>query len=100
MLSSGIYGGRTPVRRQAQMRKTRRYTAGAAGEWASNALNIDGEIQHLERVLAGEGAHSIFARTYWRERLLQAFSTPGLIPAQRERLNRLLSQLDDHSSRT
>lgn len=62
-----------------------------------NALSIDGEIHHLERVLAGEGAHSTFARTYWRDRVLQALSTPGLFPTQRERLDRLLSKIDARS---
>jgi len=53
---------------------------------------IDGAIAHLERVLDADGADSIFARTYWRSRVLQAHSTPGLIPPQRERLERLLDR--------
>lgn len=59
-----------------------------------SALGLDAEIRHLERVLRGEGAHSTFARTYWRERVLQALSTPGMIVVQRSRLNALLSQID------
>ena len=77
------------------MTKRSRYIAGAK---TYSALSIDAEIQHLERVLGGEGAHSNFARTYWRERVVQALETPGLIPAQRSRLNRLLFRIDGRSS--
>jgi len=77
------------------MTKMSRYTGGAK---PYSALSIDGEIQHLERVLGGEGAHSNFARTYWRERVVKALETPGLIPAQRARLNRLLCRIDGRSS--
>jgi hypothetical protein len=68
------------------------------GLWACNALTLDGEIEHLERALSGEGAHSTFAQTYWRERVMQALETPGLIPAQRDRLRRLLRNIDDRLS--
>jgi len=54
--------------------------------------NIDGAIAHLERVLDADGADSIFARTYWRGRVLQAQATAGLVPPQRERLERLLDR--------
>ena len=57
--------------------------------------NVDSEIDHLERALAGEGADSMFARTYWRTRLIEVKATPGLIPRQRERLDRLLTRLAD-----
>ena len=57
--------------------------------------NVDSEIDHLERVLAGEGADSMFARTYWRARVIEVRATPGLVPPQRERLERLLSRLTD-----
>ncbi|MFM0140741.1 hypothetical protein [Caballeronia grimmiae] len=53
---------------------------------------IDGAIAHLERILYADGADSIFARTYWRGRVLQAHATPGLVPPQRERLERLLDR--------
>jgi hypothetical protein len=67
------------------------------GGWGCHALTLDGEIEHLERILAGDGAHSTFARTYWRERVMQALETPGLIPAQRDRLRRLLQHIDERS---
>lgn len=54
--------------------------------------NIDEAIAHLERILGHDGAHSIFAHTYWRGRVLQVCATPGLIPPQRERLERLLDR--------
>ena len=48
--------------------------------WGLSALtrhslrNADAEIAHLEKALAADGTHSIFAQTYWRrcpyERLL------------------------------
>ena len=59
--------------------------------------NIDGEIDHLERVLAGEGADSMFGRTYWRARVIEVRAMPGLVPRQRERLERLLSRFTDDS---
>lgn len=74
------------------MTKMPRYSA---GNQLCSALSIEAEIRHLERVLGGEGAHSAFARTYWRERVLQALSTPGLISEQRERLNRLLCRIEN-----
>lgn len=54
--------------------------------------NIDSEIDRLERVLAGEGADSMFARTYWRARVIEVRGTPGLIAGQLERLERLLGR--------
>lgn len=62
--------------------------------------SVDNEIDHLERVLAGEGADSMFARTYWRARVIEVRETPGLIPRQRERLERLLSRFSDGSEET
>jgi len=76
----------------------RRASSQIRGLWACHALSLDGEIEHLERILAGEGAHSTFAQTYWRERVMQALETPGLIPAQRDRLRRLLRHIDERSS--
>jgi hypothetical protein len=55
--------------------------------------NLDTAITHLERVLCAEGADSLFAQTYWRGRVLQAYATPGLLRRQRERLQRLLDRL-------
>ncbi|WP_087086622.1 hypothetical protein [Caballeronia catudaia] len=57
--------------------------------------NVDSEIDHLERVLAGEGVDSLFGRTYWRSRVIEVQETPGLVPRQRERLKRLLSRFTD-----
>ncbi|MFP3566631.1 hypothetical protein [Paraburkholderia sp. SIMBA_030] len=56
--------------------------------------DIDPAIAHLERVLRAEGADSLFSRTYWRERVLQAGATPGLLPNQQQRLQRLLESID------
>jgi hypothetical protein len=57
--------------------------------------SLDVEIEHLERVLAGAAADSLFGRTYWRTRVVNASTAPGLVPRQRERLARLLSRLTD-----
>jgi hypothetical protein len=56
--------------------------------------NIDPAISHLEQVLGAEGADSLFSRTYWRGRVLQARATPGLLPNQQQRLQRLLESID------
>lgn len=55
--------------------------------------NLDIAITHLERVLCAEGVDSLFAEAYLRGRVLQAWATPGLIPRQEERLQRLLDRL-------
>lgn len=57
--------------------------------------SLDAEIEHLERVLAGDAVDSLFGRTYWRARVFKAVGTPGLVPAQRTRLERLLTRLTD-----
>jgi len=51
---------------------------------------IDGAISHLERVVSSEWATSLFPKTYWYGRALQAYTTPGLTQTQQERLQRLL----------
>ncbi|MBC8742914.1 hypothetical protein F6X40_41360 [Paraburkholderia sp. UCT31] len=56
--------------------------------------NIDPAIGHLEQVLGAEGAESLFSRTYWRGRVLQALATQGLSPNQQQRLQRLLESID------
>ncbi|CAL8481420.1 conserved protein of unknown function (plasmid) [Caballeronia sp. S22] len=61
--------------------------------------NLDSEIEHLEHVLAGDAATSLFGRTYWRNRVVKARATPGLVPSQRSRLERLLSVLTDPARR-
>jgi hypothetical protein len=62
--------------------------------------NVDSEIDHLERVLAAEGADSMFGRTYWRARVMDLRAMPGLVPRQRERLERLLSRIADDADST
>jgi hypothetical protein len=52
------------------------------------------EIAHLERALAADGTHSIFAQTYWRHRLYELHATPGLEIPQRTKLENLLSILE------
>jgi hypothetical protein len=44
--------------------------------------DIDAAITHLEHILSGEGATSLFSKTYWRGRVLQASATSGLAPNQ------------------
>jgi hypothetical protein len=66
---------------------------GVAGASPYTLQNVDIAIKHLERVLCTEGADSLFAQAYWRGRVLQAFATRGLMPAQQERLQRLLDRL-------
>jgi hypothetical protein len=56
--------------------------------------NIDAAIDHLEQVLGAAGAESLFTRTYWRGRLLEALATQGLSPRQEQRLQRLLKSID------
>ncbi|MBB5503276.1 hypothetical protein [Paraburkholderia sp. MM5384-R2] len=56
--------------------------------------NIDPATDHLEQVLGAQGAESLFTRTYWRGRVLQALATQGLSPNQQQRLQRLLESID------
>jgi hypothetical protein len=53
----------------------------------------EGALAHLERILLGDGADSVFSRTYWRGRVQQVSATRGLTPQQRARLGRLLECL-------
>jgi hypothetical protein len=55
--------------------------------------NIDVAINHLERILSGEALDAVFSRTYWRGRIVQALSTPGIASSQQERLRRMLDRL-------
>ncbi|GAB5095862.1 hypothetical protein P9250_05290 [Caballeronia sp. LP006] len=58
-----------------------------------NIGHLDSAIEHLEQVLNLEGANSLFSKTYWRNRVVQALSTPGLAPSQHTRLQRLLDRI-------
>jgi hypothetical protein len=51
--------------------------------------NVEAAISHLEHVLKAGGATHLFNGAYWRARISQASATPGLLPAQRNRLERL-----------
>ncbi|BAN28152.1 hypothetical protein [Caballeronia insecticola] len=55
--------------------------------------HLDSAIEHLEQVLSLEGANSLFSKTYWRGRVVQALATPGLAPCQHSRLQRLLERI-------
>jgi hypothetical protein len=55
--------------------------------------NIESAIVHLEQVFSEDGADWLFSRTYWHQRVLQALATPGLVPVQAERLQRLLDSI-------
>jgi hypothetical protein len=59
--------------------------------------NVDAAIAQIEQVLCAEGADSLFVQAYWRGRALQAYATPGLAPAQQERLQRLLDSVPTSS---
>lgn len=61
--------------------------------------NADAEISNLEKALAADGTHSVFAQTYWRRRLYEIHEMPGLGPAQRLKLEKLLSILEGHERR-
>jgi hypothetical protein len=55
--------------------------------------HLDSAIEDLEQVLSLEGANSLFSQTYWRGRVVQALSTPGLAPCQHSRLQCLLDRI-------
>ncbi|WP_250536018.1 hypothetical protein [Caballeronia sp. AZ10_KS36] len=60
-----------------------------------NVNHLDAAIAHLEQVLNLDGANSLFSKTYWRSRVDQALSTPGLAPCQHARLQRLLDRISE-----
>lgn len=55
---------------------------------------LDSAIAHLEQVLNLDGANSLFSKTYWRARVEQAMSTPGVMPSQHARLQRLIDRIE------
>ncbi|MDR5856340.1 hypothetical protein P9239_21920 [Caballeronia sp. LZ062] len=59
-----------------------------------NVNHLDAAIGHLEQVLGLDGANSLFSKTYWRSRVEEALSTPGLAPSQHARLQRLLDRIE------
>jgi hypothetical protein len=56
--------------------------------------SVDSEINHLERILCLEVAHTVFSQTYWRARVMQLQTTPGLVHEQRVKVQRLLDLLE------
>ncbi len=62
-------------------------------EKLAHVLRIDSEIKHLETVLRGRREPDLLAHDYWRQRIMQALSTPGLLPSQMKRLESLLMRL-------
>ncbi|SAK43083.1 hypothetical protein AWB80_00538 [Caballeronia pedi] len=64
-----------------------------AGTHSYSVGHLDSAIEHLEQVLSLEGANSLFSKTYWRGRVVQALSMPGLAPCQHSRLQRLLERI-------
>ncbi|MGF6635513.1 hypothetical protein OKW35_000951 [Paraburkholderia sp. MM5477-R1] len=78
-------------------RGTRRWGLSASNRHALR--HADAEISNLEKALAADGTHSIFAQTYWRRRLHEIHATPGLGLAQRIKLEKLLSILEGHEKR-
>jgi hypothetical protein len=59
-----------------------------------NVNQLDSAIAHLEQVLKFDGANSLFSKTYWRARVEHALATPGLMPSQHARLQRLLHRIE------
>jgi hypothetical protein len=70
---------------------TRRW--GLSASTGHSPRDADAEIAHLEEALAADGAHSIFAQSFWRRRLYELHATPGLGIPQRIKLEKLLSVL-------
>jgi hypothetical protein len=66
---------------------------GSTGSFGA-LVSVDAEINHLERILCLEIAHTVFGQTYWRARVMQLQMTPGLVPEQRVKVQRLLSLLE------
>ncbi|BBU32742.1 hypothetical protein BTHE68_64760 (plasmid) [Burkholderia sp. THE68] len=64
-----------------------------AGTHPYSVGHLDSAIEHLEQVLSLEGANSLFSKTYWRGRVVQALATPGLAPCQHSRLQHLLERI-------
>jgi hypothetical protein len=56
--------------------------------------NVDAAIAHLERVLC-DSSLAIFGAAYWRARIQQVESTPGLMHMQLLRLRFLIQRLPD-----
>jgi hypothetical protein len=84
-------GQERQLRQEAHVVKPR--NRGVAGASPYTPQNVDAAITHLEHVLGSAGADSLFAQSYWRGRVLQAFATPGLMRTQQERLQRLLDRI-------
>jgi len=76
---------------------TRRWGLSASDRHALR--NADAEISTLEKALAADGAHSLFAQTYWRRRLYEIHALPGLGIPQRIKLEKLLGLLEGHAKR-
>ncbi|TCG07960.1 hypothetical protein BZM27_15770 [Paraburkholderia steynii] len=83
--------------RDDMIKDTRRWGLSVSNRHALR--NADAEISNLEKALAADGTHSVFAQTYWRRRLYEIHEMPGLGPAQRIKLEALLSILEGHEKR-
>ncbi len=83
------YGGH-PAKRGGTRQDTR---TGPQRESPYTVKNLDGAIAHLEAAIAVDGNIAIFGRRYWRDRVQQIRSTPGILPLQSRRLQYLLHQL-------
>ncbi len=66
----------------------------ASRDKLAHVLHIDGEIKHLETVLRLQRNNDLFAHDYWKQRIDEAQSTPGLLPAQKKRLDKLRNLLE------
>jgi len=78
-------------------KQTRRWGISASNR--HTLRNADAEISNLEKALAADGTHSVFAQTYWRRRLYEIHKTTGLGLTQRIRLEKLLSVLEAYEKR-
>ena len=62
--------------------------------------NLDAAIAHLEIAMAVDDTMSIFSRRYWRGRVMEIRSTPGILQVQRLRIEHLLDRFEAVAPRT
>lgn len=73
--------------------QAKRGSTGPQRESPYTVKNLDGAIAHLEVAIAVDDNIAVFGRRYWRDRVQQIRSTPGILPLQSRRLQYLLHQL-------
>lgn len=83
---------RTNQENHAEPAQTAKRT-GLRGLSPYTVKNLDDAIAHLEMAIAADSAMKIFGHSYWRQRVQQAGSTPGILPAQTHRIIELMKRL-------